>query len=86
MSSILLLGPPLSGKSTHGARLAAALRGAFVSTGQVIRDHLANVTDAASDALSVHVKAGTCAPAAVTDAIFTTAFAKLASSDRKSVV
>lgn len=80
MPSILMLGPPLSGKSTHGARLAAALQGAFVSTGQVIREHLAAVTDAASDPLSVHVKAGTCAPAAVTDAIFTAAFAKLASA------
>lgn len=77
MKSILLLGAPLSGKTTQGRLLATALHGAFVSTGEVIRAHLAAVHGDDNDALSQHVRAGTCAPAVVTDAIFVAALEKL---------
>jgi adenylate kinase family enzyme/uncharacterized protein YecT (DUF1311 family) len=73
------MGPPLSGKSTVGARLASSLGGALLSTGAVIREHLASAT--ADDLLAQHVKNGTLAPAALTDDVLLAAFRKLAADE-----
>jgi adenylate kinase len=44
-SVVILLGPPGAGKGTQAARLAAELGLVHVSTGDLLRDHLARGTD-----------------------------------------
>ena len=41
---IVLLGPPGVGKGTQGRRLAAACGGALISTGEILREAVANAT------------------------------------------
>jgi adenylate kinase family enzyme len=82
--TILLMGPPLAGKSTVGARLAQSMRGKLISTGAVIRSYLATASE--NDALGQHVRNGTMAPAALTDAVFLDAFRLLALDDSVEAV
>lgn len=42
---VVLLGPPASGKGTHGRRLAASLGIGYLSTGALLREHVENGTD-----------------------------------------
>lgn len=41
----MLLGPPASGKGTHGRRLAASLGLGYLSTGALLREHVENGTE-----------------------------------------
>ncbi len=42
---VVLLGPPASGKGTHGRRLADSLGLGYLSTGALLREHVENATE-----------------------------------------
>jgi adenylate kinase len=42
---VVLLGPPASGKGTHGRRLADSLCLGYLSTGALLREHVENATE-----------------------------------------
>ena len=58
---IVLLGPPGSGKGTHGKRLAEALAVPTVATGDILRQAIADGT-ALGKSAQEHVKAGRLVP------------------------
>jgi adenylate kinase len=64
--SVLLFGPPGSGKGTQATRLEKTLRSPHVSTGDMFRDHLARRTELGQKVEHI-LKSGHLVPDAVTN-------------------
>ena len=55
---IVLLGPPASGKGTHGRRLAESLGLGYLSTGALLRENMENATALGSAAAPILARGG----------------------------
>lgn len=68
MMRMLIMGPPGCGKGTQAERLSRRLGITGVSTGEVFRDHVKNLTPLGRDVL-VHLDAGDLVPDALTNRV-----------------